>query len=564
MFFNLIGSLGLFLIGMWLMTEGLKLAGGKALEHLLGQWTSNRRRGLATGIGITALVQSSSAVTVATIGFVNAGLMPFRQALWVVFGSNVGTTLTAWIVTFFGFTVSVDAYTFPLIGIGAALHIFAPYERGKSLGMALAGFGLLFMGIGSLQESFIQHAHEINLDMLSNTGFLTTLLALGIGFLLTLLTQSSSAAIAIILTSVAGGISGIEIAAAAAIGANIGTTSTALIATIGATANAKRLAGAHLAFNAITALAALIILPFFLQMVSLLIETRNTQLNLMLMLAMFHTGFNILGLLIMWPLEPYLSKRLLSFFKKDPLSRKTRSLHLDPNVAAIPDLAIRAMTLELERVIKTTNHLNLPTGQITSLNMDKVKTLESQLDMIEEFIALSFKSEITENQANLLTAGLSTCYHLKNAYKTFANSIKEFEGSKAASSFAGMELEQWFAYVNESTQTFHETDHERAQQSMQALQEQYQSVKSKLFKASSNKTLAPDILDTALQAASYSRRFIEQLAQAYKAFQQLSANGHIFPENKTEQVETKNQEENQEVSDLKNDEIDESHITRDK
>src|SRR5690606_31198883 len=157
MLFNLIGSLGLFLLGMWLMTEGLKLAGGKALEHVLGTWTSSRRRGLATGISITALVQSSSAVTVATIGFVNAGLMSFSQALWVVFGSNVGTTLTAWIITFFGFSLNIDAYTFPLIGIGAALHIFSPYQRGKALGMALAGFGLLFMGIGSLQENFSQH-----------------------------------------------------------------------------------------------------------------------------------------------------------------------------------------------------------------------------------------------------------------------------------------------------------------------------------------------------------------------------------------------------------------------
>lgn len=548
------------------MTEGLKLAGGKALEHLLGQWTSNRRRGLATGIGITALVQSSSAVTVATIGFVNAGLMPFRRAIWVVFGSNVGTTLTAWIVTFFGFTVKLDAYTFPLIGIGAALHIFSPYERGKALGMALAGFGLLFMGIGSLQENFAQHAHDINLDMLASTGFFTTLLALGIGFLLTLLTQSSSAAIAIILTSVAGGISGIEIAAAAAIGANIGTTSTALIATIGATANAKRLAGAHLAFNGISASAALIILPFFLQAVSRVIESSDTQVNLMLMLAIFHTGFNIFGLLIIWPLEPYLTKRLLALFKDDPLSPKTASVHLDPNVAAIPDLAIRAMTLELERVVKATDQLALPTGQITPVHTDNLKTLESQLDVIEEFIALSFKSEITENQASLLTAGLSTCYHFKNAYKTFVNSIAEFEDSKAASPFAAMELEQWFAYVNESTQTFHEPDLQQTQLSMLALQEQYQKVKSKLFKASSNKELTPEVLDQALQAASYSRRFIEQLAQAYTAFQQLSGKGQVFPENKTEQAETKTDTDSetekqvmeQEASDLKTEDLKET------
>ena len=124
MLFSLMGSLGLFLLGMWLMTEGLKLAGGRALETLLGQWTSSRLRGLATGVLITALVQSSSAVTVATLGFVNAGLMTFQRALWVVFGSNVGTTATAWLVTFFGFSMKIDALTFPLIGVGAALRTF--------------------------------------------------------------------------------------------------------------------------------------------------------------------------------------------------------------------------------------------------------------------------------------------------------------------------------------------------------------------------------------------------------------------------------------------------------
>ena len=548
MLFNLIGSLGLFLLGMWLMTEGLKMAGGKALQNILGKWTSSRQRGLATGVGITALVQSSSAVTVATIGFVNAGLMSFQQALWVVFGSNVGTTFTAWIVTFFGFTISIDAYTFPLIGIGAALRIFSPYERGKALGMALAGFGLLFMGIDSLQESFSHHAHEINIEAIINKSSHTTLLALVIGFTLTLLTQSSSAAIAIILTAVASGVSGIEIAAAAVIGANIGTTSTALLSTIGATANAKRLALAHVAFNIITAIVAFMIMPLFLSEVFFLTDMLGSETNMMLMLAIFHTSFNVLGIIVIWPLEPYLSKLLLKLFR-EPGLKKTPSTHLDNNVATIPDFAIEAMKLELADIINSTSKLLLPTELQTTMNAEQIHELEHKLDALEAFVALTFKSELTQNQATLLTTGLSSSYYLKNACKTFHDSIEQYQASKASSPFAEQELKLWFHYVNENMQLIQTQSSVQAELSLQTLKENYQTAKMKLLKAAISKKIAPDILDNALQAASLSRRFIEQMSQAYAAFEMLNHNDPAPTEN------TASKENDTENSTEKNTEI---------
>ncbi len=158
-----LGGIGLFLLGMWLITEGLRLAAGPSLEQLLGRWTSSRLRGLLSGTFLTALLQSSSAVTVAAIGFVNAGLMTFQRGVWVIFGSNLGTTLTAWIVALIGFKFKVDALALPIIGIGALLRVFAPVERYRSLGMALAGFGILFMGIQVLASGFGSLGEQIDL-----------------------------------------------------------------------------------------------------------------------------------------------------------------------------------------------------------------------------------------------------------------------------------------------------------------------------------------------------------------------------------------------------------------
>jgi phosphate:Na+ symporter len=142
-----LGGIGLFLLGMWLITEGLRLAAGASLEQLLARWTSSRGRGLLSGTLLTAVVQSSSVVTVAVIGFVNAGLMNFQRAVWVIFGSNLGTTLTAWLVALIGFKFKIDALPCRLSAWARCCASFSPVERYRSLGMAMAGFGILFLGI---------------------------------------------------------------------------------------------------------------------------------------------------------------------------------------------------------------------------------------------------------------------------------------------------------------------------------------------------------------------------------------------------------------------------------
>jgi len=196
-----LGGLGLFLLGMSLLTDGLKLAGGRALRHILGDWTRTRLRALISGITVTALVQSSSAVTVATIGFANAGLLTLSQSIWVIFGSNVGTTMTGWLVALIGFNLRIETFALPAVGIGALLYLFLRRVRPRHLGLALAGFGLLFLGIDVLQHAFAGLSQQVDLAALARPGLSGVLMMVLLGALLTVLMQSSSASMAMALTA---------------------------------------------------------------------------------------------------------------------------------------------------------------------------------------------------------------------------------------------------------------------------------------------------------------------------------------------------------------------------
>jgi len=267
---HIIGGVGLFLLGMMLMTDGLKVAAGRSLKKLLERGTDTAFHGLVSGATLTALVQSSSAVTVAAIGFVNAGMLTLERSVWVIFGSNIGTTMTGWLVALIGFKIKIELFALPAIGLGMIFKLTGPETRRGAFGQALAGFGLFFVGISVLKDAFEGVAQTIDVSSLYVEGFVGVLTFVGIGFLMTLLTQSSSAAISIALAAAAGNLVELEPAAAMVIGANIGTTSTALIAVLGATPNAKRVAASHVAFNLLTGLVAIILLPVMLSAVRLI------------------------------------------------------------------------------------------------------------------------------------------------------------------------------------------------------------------------------------------------------------------------------------------------------
>lgn len=228
-----LGGVGLFLLGMRLMTDGLRMAAGNALRHILASWTRTPLRGLATGFGITAAVQSSSAVTVAVIGFANAGLLTLDDTLWVIYGSNVGTSITGWLVALVGFKINLKALALPFIGIGMGLNISGHGgSRRAAIGEALAGFGLFFMGVDILKEGFTGMEGSLDPASMQAEGLVCVAIFVAVGLLLTILMQSSSATMAMLITASAGGAIPITCAAAAVVGANVGTTATAALAVI--------------------------------------------------------------------------------------------------------------------------------------------------------------------------------------------------------------------------------------------------------------------------------------------------------------------------------------------
>lgn len=343
------GGLGLFLLAVRMITDGLKIAAGNALRDLLGGWTRTLGRGVLAGTGMTALVQSSSAVTVATIGFVNAGLLTLYQALGVIYGANVGTTMTGWLVAAVGFEFKLELFALPLIGVGMALRILGGDTRRGALGEALAGFGLFFIGIDVLKEAFDGLSATVRLDDLGGSGPWQLVVYVAVGFFMTLVTQSSSAAIAITLTAASGGVLSLENAAAMVIGANVGTTSTAGLAVIGATSNAKRVAAAHLAFNLLTGVVALLLMPVMLWLVKRTGSVLGLEDVPAVSLALFHTVFNVLGVALMLPISHRLSRWLATLFRtQEEIASRPR--HLDPNVLVAPPLALNALVLETARI----------------------------------------------------------------------------------------------------------------------------------------------------------------------------------------------------------------------
>lgn len=347
---SLLGGIGMFLLGMHLMTDGLKMAAGKALRHILEHSTKTPVRAMFSGILITSLVQSSSAVTVATIGFVNAGLLKLGQAVRVIYGSNVGTTMTGWLVALIGFHINIQAMALPAIGLGMLLKLFAKDERHAALGLAFSGFGVLFLGIDFLKSAFTGIESSFDLTALAGTGLINELLFLGVGFVMTLLMQSSSAAMAITLTAAGSGWIPIEAAAAMVIGTNLGTTSTAMLAAVGATPNAKRVAAAHVIFNVMTGAVALLTLPLWLWLISQLGTWLDGGISqVATMLALFHTLFNLFGVLLMWPLTAKMVSYLETLFQRAE-DDESNPRHLDLTLVDTPELAHVALGKELQRV----------------------------------------------------------------------------------------------------------------------------------------------------------------------------------------------------------------------
>ena len=305
-FLKLIGSLGLFLYGMKIMSEGLQKVAGDRLRSILTAMTTNRVTGVLTGVLITALIQSSSATTVMVVSFVNAGLLTLAESISVIMGANIGTTVTAWIISIFGFKVDMAAFALPLLAIALPL-IFSGKSNRKSVGEFIFGFSFLFMGLSYLKAN----APDLNAnpEMLAfvqnytDMGFFSILLFLFIGKILTMIVQASAATMAITLIMCANGWISLELGAALVLGENIGTTITANLAALTANTQAKRAALAHFVFNVFGVIWVLIIFHPFMQLVNWVVDTffqtSNPEVAISYKLSAFHSIFNICNVCIL-------------------------------------------------------------------------------------------------------------------------------------------------------------------------------------------------------------------------------------------------------------------------
>lgn len=395
----LAGGLGLFLLGVSMITDGLRLAVGSRLRNVLARSTRTTWHGVASGFVLTGLVQSSSAVTIATIGFVNAGLLGIKQALSIVLGATVGTTTTSWLVAVVGFNFSISTIALPLIGAGMLLRLAGPSHRAGAIGEALAGFGLFFIGIDFLREAFDAMSADIDLMALAPDGVLGIIAFVGLGVVMTLLTQSSSASIALTLTAVTGGLVSFPMAAAAVIGATIGTTSTSALAVIGATANAKRVAAGHVIINSTNALVGILMLPGLMW----LYQTNEwVGTHIAMSLAIFHTSLNMVGMLLqrsfVGATASALSKRFRT--KAEDLGRPQ---YLDSNVLASPVLALDAFLLELQRMAELTR-----AHAVAALSNEgkPSRELEQQHDGLRQ-LAREVENAVTQLETERLHKGVT-------------------------------------------------------------------------------------------------------------------------------------------------------------
>lgn len=419
LFLNLLGGLGVFLFGLKVMSEGLQKVAGGRLRKILAAATSNRFSATFTGFLVTCAVQSSSATTVMVVGFASAGLLTLYQSLGIIFGANIGTTTTGWIVSLLGFNVKITNFALPMIGIGFFSQFIRRWHWPHRVGEAMVGFGLLFLGLHLLKTGIpdIHNSPEIINWMTRFTPDTlgTLILIVLVGAALTTIFQSSSATMAITLTCAAKGLIDFPTAAALLLGQNIGTTVTAYLAAIGAPLIARRAAHGHILFNIIGALWVLVIFNPFLWIVDRIIPGDpygTSQASLLVAipihLAAFHTIFNVSNTVLVLPFIRHFERVIIWLMPdRKPGEEEHELVYLSTPFAGTPELAINAARREVDRMAGVV--VNMLNKIMTMFRTDSKK-----LPKLFESIRKSEKStdilehKINEYLANLTHAHITT------------------------------------------------------------------------------------------------------------------------------------------------------------
>lgn len=322
-----LAGLGIFLFGMHMLEESIRVLSGAAFKSLIRKYTGSRIKAIFSGMVSTAVLQSSSAVSLMVLAFVGAGIMNLVQAITVMMGTKIGTTATAWIVAVFGFEFNIDAFSLPLIGIGGlGIILLAKSPRYVNISKFLVAFGFLFMGLDFMKTSVEDFSQFIDPAALAQYG--VVLFAL-VGLIMTAVMQSSSATIAIVLTMLFSGVITFEAGAAMVIGANVGTTVTVLLGAIGGIHTKKQAAVSQLVFTVGTAIVALLFLPLLSWLV---LSVFGFESNYVIGLAVFHTIFNVLGVMIFYPLVPALANKAEQWIPEQAIRLSSYIHKTDPEI----------------------------------------------------------------------------------------------------------------------------------------------------------------------------------------------------------------------------------------
>ena len=456
---ELIGSLGFLLYGMKLMSDGIQQSAGEKLQRALSVLTGNRFMSLITGLVVTMIIQSSGATTVMVVTFVNAGLMTLTQSVGVIFGANIGTTITAWIVAIFGFNFKISAFAIPLFGLGYFISIL---KKGayKNWASAIMGFGLLFFGLSGLSDVFTPEQLGW-LFKIQGTGPLAILTGFVIGILITALLHSSSAFSAIVITMAFNGLINWEMAAAMTLGSNVGSTIDAILASLGANADARRSALIHVMFNVFGTVLALIFFNPFLDLVMML-TPGGQHSNIAIRISMLHTVFKTLSTLILLPLQNPLVLLTKKIIKDDPettsnvykleftglLAKDSVAAHIIQAEKAIADMTdvVTDMFDKIQiGVTKRNNDFIEKYGEASELAEDYADQMHEQ---ITHYLIKCESLQVTEKQLNHISNMIQIVDELENMSDSCYGTIMLIKRSiEKKMKFQSEDMERLLPYI---------------------------------------------------------------------------------------------------------------------
>ena len=436
--FGLIGGLGIFLLGMKNMSDGMQAVAGASLRRLIGFVTNNRFLATIVGIIVTCVVQSSSVTTVMVVGFVNSSVMELSQAIGVIMGANIGTTITGWILV-----LKIGKYGLPLLGLAAFFFLFSKSERWRYWAMAIMGVGMVFFGLELMKDAcaIIKETpqFETSFKYFTADNYLGVLKCALAGCLLTCLVQSSSATLGITISLATQGVIGYETAAALVLGENIGTTITALLASLGATTNAKRAAYFHMIFNLIGVFWITLIFAWYIQLIQSLMDNDVSEMVLVdgketypyttAAIALTHSIFNIVNTLLFLPFLPLFVRLLERLVPSKNFKEKPSLTNLDMRLLETPLLAIEQSRKEIEKMSAGCEKMLAwidelyDQDEIDKKLADKLMHREQVLDAVQDEIAKHVTSLLSNDIPHSVAVEARQQFRMADEYESISDYI---------------------------------------------------------------------------------------------------------------------------------------------